>query len=133
MDRRRLLQLLACSLPLGACAPPPAPARETRVALADLPLDQRTIVTHLGQPVELLRTREGLEARSLLCPHFGCTLSWTDETGRYRCPCHQGEFDATGRVLAGPSASPMTHIPFDIVGSWVVLHEPPGWAAPAAP
>jgi nitrite reductase/ring-hydroxylating ferredoxin subunit len=132
VDRRRLLQIVAW-LPLGACAPPPAPARETRVALAELPLNRRTIVTHLGQPVELLRTRDGLEARSLLCPHFGCTLAWSDEAQRYRCPCHQGEFDATGRVLAGPSASPMTPVPFEIVESWVVLHEPPGWAAPAAP
>lgn len=45
------------------------------------------------------------------CPHVGCNVTWkgdTPERSHFFCPCHGGEFDKTGKVLAGPPPRPLT-------------------------
>jgi Rieske Fe-S protein len=50
-------------------------------------------------------------AFSSACPHLGCVVLWTKESGRLECPCHNGAFDPrSGRVLAGPPPRPLTRI-----------------------
>lgn len=41
------------------------------------------------------------------CTHLGCPLAWSAGAKRFLCPCHGGEFDANGRVVAGPPPRPM--------------------------
>jgi nitrite reductase/ring-hydroxylating ferredoxin subunit len=51
------------------------------------------------------------------CTHAGCPLTqgWLEE-GAVRCACHASLFDlATGSVLAGPAAQPLTLLPVRIV------------------
>ncbi len=39
------------------------------------------------------------------CTHLGCAFSWRTEgehAKRFFCPCHDGVYDASGTVLAGP-------------------------------
>ena len=95
--RRLFLFLCGASLPLAACARTEPPDRRTRVALARVDAAGRLEIEHLGEPAELRRTERGIEARSLLCSHFGCRVEWQQEAARYRCPCHEGLFDAEGR------------------------------------
>lgn len=44
------------------------------------------------------------------CTHLGCGVRWDNEAGRFLCPCHGGQFDATGAVVAGPPPRPMTRL-----------------------
>jgi len=44
----------------------------------------------------------GVRAMSATCTHLGCQVQWDGEGARFRCPCHGGVFDATGKVVSGP-------------------------------
>jgi nitrite reductase/ring-hydroxylating ferredoxin subunit len=47
---------------------------------------------------------------SATCTHLGCRVHWDDADATFRCPCHGGTFDASGRVLAGPPPRPLDPI-----------------------
>ncbi len=121
--RRRFLALCATGLPLAACAKQEAPDRRTRVALARVEAAGRLEFEHLGEPAELRRTQRGVEARSLLCSHFGCRVEWQEEPARYHCPCHEGLFDAEGRPVGGPPTRPLRAIPTEVSGGDILVGE----------
>jgi Rieske Fe-S protein len=54
-----------------------------------------------GNPGVLLRVGEQLRAFSTKCPHAGCIVAW--QKTQFQCPCHNSNFDATGKVLGGPA------------------------------
>jgi isorenieratene synthase len=108
--RRDSLALLGPAALAAACrATPPDP--RVHVALAELPIGGRTVVSYAGEPVEVVRSADGIIARSLLCTHFGCRVVWEPGRERYRCPCHAGWFDAAGRPVAGPPTLPLRALP----------------------
>jgi len=39
---------------------------------------------------------------AIACPHQGCDVVWSDESGLFDCPCHGGVFNADGNRLSGP-------------------------------
>ena len=41
------------------------------------------------------------------CTHLGCAARWVKETSRFLCPCHGGQYDAQGAVVAGPPPRPL--------------------------
>jgi len=41
------------------------------------------------------------------CTHLGCPLGWSGGAKRFLCPCHGGEFNSEGQVIAGPPPRPM--------------------------
>jgi quinol---cytochrome c reductase iron-sulfur subunit, bacillus type len=41
------------------------------------------------------------------CTHLGCPYNWNANDKRFECPCHNGAFDAEGRVLGGPPPRPL--------------------------
>jgi Rieske Fe-S protein len=43
-----------------------------------------------------------VRAVSATCSHLGCQVHWDGKGRRFRCPCHGGVYDATGKVLEGP-------------------------------
>ncbi len=44
------------------------------------------------------------------CTHKGCTFEWNAAKKEFQCPCHQSRFDATGKVLGGPTPKPLTRL-----------------------
>ena len=48
-----------------------------------------------------------VRAVSATCTHLGCQVHWEGKGTRFRCPCHGGVYDATGKVLAGPPPRPL--------------------------
>ncbi|MBI4545138.1 MAG: Rieske (2Fe-2S) protein [Gemmatimonadetes bacterium] len=51
---------------------------------------------------------EHFTAYNARCPHLGCAYGYDEAAGIFRCPCHNGLFDArTGAVLAGPPPRPL--------------------------
>lgn len=41
------------------------------------------------------------------CTHLGCIVSWDEEQKIFQCPCHDGRYDADGRVISGPPPAPL--------------------------
>lgn len=108
----------------GCASPPPGPA-PARVPLSALPPGGRLRVLHRGDPVELRWEGESVLARSLLCTHQGCEVRWRAEIGRYRCPCHQGIFDAAGQPFSGPPTRPLGVIQVRIEAGEIVVADVP--------
>jgi nitrite reductase/ring-hydroxylating ferredoxin subunit len=119
--RREALALLAVAA--AGCArrsPPPEPGA-TRLPLAAFAGERRVRVLHEGLPAEVLLGPGGPVARSLVCTHRGCEVRWQEEAGRYRCPCHFGEYDAEGRVLGGEPLRPLRTLEAALEGGEVVV------------
>lgn len=60
-----------------------------------------------------LVARTGPSAFAVLnatCTHEGCTVTGFS-SGRYQCPCHDSQFDTSGRVLSGPAPRALTTYP----------------------
>lgn len=109
----------------AACkSEPPGPAPAT-LPLSALPPEGRVRVLHRGDPVELRREGEEIFARSLLCTHQGCEVRWRADLERYRCPCHQGMFDAAGRPLSGPPTRPLGEIAVRVEAGMIVVGAQP--------
>jgi len=124
-QRREALRALAGLVLLPAawisgCSPAEEPG-VTRVALADLPLGRRVRVLHRGDAVELLRSSDGVRARSLVCTHQGCEVAWRDGVGAYVCRCHEGRYDANGKPILGPPTRPLRTLAVERSGDFVVL------------
>jgi len=46
-------------------------------------------------------------AISATCTHLGCIVTWNEEENYFKCPCHDGRFDADGKVISGPPPRPL--------------------------
>jgi Rieske Fe-S protein len=116
--------LAACAPLAASCARSKAPSAERGPAA--LPLDRfptgvRVTVSVSGRPVEVLRSASGFTARSLLCTHQGCEVSWSEEKAAYLCPCHEGTFDAEGRPVEGPPPKPLAVLPARVEGALLLV------------
>jgi Rieske Fe-S protein len=41
------------------------------------------------------------------CSHLGCIVTWEEDKNIFKCPCHDGRYDANGRVISGPPPDPL--------------------------
>jgi menaquinol-cytochrome c reductase iron-sulfur subunit len=46
-------------------------------------------------------------AFSNICTHLGCPAGWEASESKFRCPCHGGVYDKTGKNIAGPPPRPL--------------------------
>jgi Rieske Fe-S protein len=61
---------------------------------------------------------DGILAYSGVCTHTGCDVTlWKPESKRFRCPCHESEFDPKdgGRVVGGPAPRRLPRLPMKVV------------------
>lgn len=124
-DRREAIRLLVgaaggalvLALPVQTgCGTGSTPGfRGVKISLSELPPGRRVRVLHDTKPVEVVRDEAGnVTVRSLLCTHQGCEVRWHATTRTYDCPCHQGKFDANGKVLGGAPTRPLPAVAFRI-------------------
>ena len=69
------------------------------------------------------RSADGVVAYSGVCTHAGCDVTlWQSETRRFRCPCHESEFDPRdrGRVVGGPAPRRLPRLPVKVVDGAIV-------------
>jgi cytochrome b6-f complex iron-sulfur subunit len=87
---------------------PTGPTRLTREEMAKLEQTRFVIVPVNGQRVIVLETAaEQVLAFSAKCTHEGCTVTYLAAQSVIWCPCHDGRFDLSGRVLSGPPPRPL--------------------------
>ena len=55
----------------------------------------------------VIRTEEGFYCFWARFTHLGCTPTWFDAEGRFKCPCHGSNFNKSGDVIAGPAPKPL--------------------------
>jgi Rieske Fe-S protein len=95
--------------------------------LRDVPAGGRTVIDYGDAKVEVRRTGAGIEARLLLCTHFGCPVTWDEVRASYVCPCHGGQFSAEGEAVAGPPSGPLLRVPVFLSADAVTVGmSPPG-------
>ena len=58
-----------------------------------------------------------------LCTHLGCIPAFAPSEGLFKCACHGGEFDTSGKNVFGPPPRPLDIPPFKIDGTKLVLGE----------
>ncbi|MBL04218.1 MAG: Rieske (2Fe-2S) protein [Planctomycetota bacterium] len=58
-----------------------------------------------GRKVYVLKVADSLRAFDAKCTHLDCNVNW--ERGRFLCPCHNGEFDSSGKVTRKPPLDPL--------------------------
>ncbi|MBN1240891.1 MAG: Rieske (2Fe-2S) protein [Gammaproteobacteria bacterium] len=70
------------------------------------------------------RSAEGIVAYSGVCTHTGCDVTdWYDDVLRFKCPCHESEFDPSdgARVIGGPAPSPLAALPLKIADGVIAV------------
>jgi Rieske Fe-S protein len=67
------------------------------------------IVRFGNEPVIVVKAAEGdYRAFTATCTHLDCIVEFRPEIGRLWCNCHNGQYDLTGRNVAGPPPRPLT-------------------------
>ena len=57
---------------------------------------------------------EKLTIFSLICRHKKCTVKYNNKKEQFICPCHDGTYDKTGKVVSGPPPSPLRRFQYEI-------------------
>ncbi len=60
--------------------------------------------------VLIRKVEEKWEAISLICTHKKCTVAYKPDKEQFICPCHDGVYDKTGKVVSGPPPKPLNRI-----------------------
>ena len=55
------------------------------------------------------------------CTHLSCIVQYRDDVGQIWCACHNGQFDLTGRNVAGPPPRPLAPLKVNVAGDDVVV------------
>lgn len=137
VGRRRLLDLLlsgsvvaflaAVFYPVVRYLTPP-PIRED-VATTAIAAKVTEIKPNAGKvfrfgtkPGIVVRLQSGeWRAFSAVCTHLQCTVQYRDDLERIWCPCHNGQFDLTGRNVSGPPPKPLEAFDVIVKGDDVVV------------
>ena len=78
-------------------------------------------------PDTRMRAADGIVAYSGVCTHTGCDVTdWRSESRRFKCPCHESEFDPSdgARVVGGPAPAPLAALPLQIVDGLLTVAGP---------
>jgi Rieske Fe-S protein len=77
-------------------------------------IDRRTIF--------LVKTGESeVAAIDSMCTHLGCLVAWDPQAQLFKCPCHGGIYDRTGKVKDGPPPAPLVKIATRVDGERVLV------------
>jgi Rieske Fe-S protein len=68
-------------------------------------------------------TQDGVNVTvfSDLCTHLSCRVNWKEDQSVFFCPCHDGAFDVTGVVVAGPPPRPLDEFQTQIVDGQIQI------------
>lgn len=92
--------------------------------LASLPDEGMDMLDLRGHPLIVLPQKDGAPlALSLVCTHLGCKAH-REKNGTIFCPCHNGLFDAQGKVIGGPPPAPLVRYGVAVENGAVYLEFP---------
>ena len=80
------------------------------------------VVPFGSRPAIVVRTATGeLRAFSATCTHLDCTVQYRPDLHRIWCACHNGEYDLSGRNVAGPPPRPLEAYEVGTEGDDIVI------------
>ncbi len=53
------------------------------------------------------KSQDEVVAISAACTHLGCIVTWDEDQQFFKCPCHNGRYNAEGEVISGPPPKPL--------------------------
>ena len=68
---------------------------------------------------------ENISAFSATCSHLGCNVNYDETTGGFKCPCHTGIYDATGKNISGPPPKPLKKLEAKIEDGKLMVNTAP--------
>lgn len=90
--------------------------------LGDLAMNSGKVVRFGSKPAIVVRTAAGdLKAFSAVCTHLQCIAQYRPDMERIWCACHNGQFDLSGRNVAGPPPRPLEEYAVAVRGDDVIL------------
>jgi Rieske Fe-S protein len=63
----------------------------------------------------------GWRAFTAVCTHLQCTVQYRPDLERIWCPCHNGQYDLTGKNVSGPPPTPLEAYDVIVKGDDVVV------------
>lgn len=60
-------------------------------------------------------TDQGVMAIYKVCTHLGCLYNWSDQDGKFICPCHGSQFESDGSYIRGPAPRDLDRFMVQIV------------------
>ncbi len=100
-----------------ACDEVELPVQGVRQYYMDYPLRGKTVTRKFF----IVNTGKELLAFSSVCTHLGCLINWNRTENRFMCPCHGGQYDMQGNVVAGPPPTPLNRLPLKIESQKVYI------------
>jgi cytochrome b6-f complex iron-sulfur subunit len=74
-----------------------------------------------GKPAIVLRNNGELVALSAVCTHLGCVVAFNAGANIFQCPCHGGQYDRGGNVIAGPPPMPLERFNIRVEDDKIIL------------
>jgi cytochrome b6-f complex iron-sulfur subunit len=75
-----------------------------------------------NRPGLLIRTSSGeYRAMSATCTHLSCTVQYRDDLRQVWCACHNGQYDLSGRNIAGPPPRPLEGFEVQVRGEEIFV------------
>lgn len=90
----------------------------------EIEIGQAKEITLGETPVFIVHLEDTYKAYSGICTHLGCLIRWEEKDEHFYCPCHQGYFDKTGKVTAGPPPRPLDEFVVEVEDNLVYMHIP---------
>jgi len=112
---RRVREKITVRVPV--CDVRDLPGRGVRAYPVAFPRGETTIERN----VFLVQSETELFCLSPVCTHLGCLVSWHWSRERFLCPCHGGQYDMEGNVVAGPPPAPLTRLPLFTENGWIYV------------
>jgi cytochrome b6-f complex iron-sulfur subunit len=106
--------------------PPPMPESSQNSVKAanikDLKPNSARIFPFGSRPALLIRLADGsFRALSAVCPHLNCTVQFREDSKTIWCACHNGQFDLSGKVIAGPPPRNLEEYDVNVLGEDVIV------------
>ena len=136
-QRRKLLNLLlgtsvgatlaAILYPILKFMIPPEVIEATQTSVIagrvnDLPPNSGKIFKFGNKPGLLVRTPTGeYKAFSAVCTHLDCIVQYRPDMRLIWCACHNGQYNLSGKNIAGPPPRPLEEYVVNIRGEEIVV------------
>ncbi len=77
------------------------------ISSSSIPKGASMIMAVSGRPAIVVHSKKGFRTFNATCTHLGCLVKWDESANGFICPCHQGQYDENGQVIAGPPPAPL--------------------------
>jgi len=106
--------------------PPPMPESSQNSVKAatvkDLKPNSAKIFPFGSRPAILIQLADGsYRALSAVCPHLNCTVQYREDSRIIWCACHNGQFDLSGQVIAGPPPRNLEEYDVNVQGEDIIV------------